>query len=129
MKKAKKILTCICLIMLILLIPTNQSYALSELISGAQSFITTGEGLQNNALDQSSVIDMSNKILSVLIPFGSVAAVLVGAYLGIKFMAGSAEDKANVKEILIPYVVGCIIVFGGFTIWKLVVQVLAKSLV
>lgn len=130
MKKAKKMLICICLVMLILLIPTSQSYALSDLISGADSFINKGETATgaSDTLSQSSVVDMSNKILGVLIPLGSVVAVLMAGYLGIKFMTGGAEDKANVKEMLVPYVVGCIVVFGGFTMWKLVVQVLGGAL-
>lgn len=130
MKKAKKMLICICLVMLILLIPTSQSYALSDLISGADSFITKGETATgaSDTLSQTSVVDMSNKILGVLIPLGSVVAVLMAGYLGIKFMTGGAEDKANVKEMLVPYIVGCIVVFGGFTMWKLVVQVLGGAL-
>ena len=130
MKKEKKMLICICLVMLILLIPTSQSYALSDLISGADSFITKGVQAPgaDDTLSKTSVVEMSNKILGVLIPLGSVVAVLMAAYLGIKFMTGGAEDKANVKEMLIPYVVGCIVVFGGFTMWKLVVEVLGNAL-
>lgn len=130
MKKARKILICICLVMLVTLIPTSQVYALSDLISGADSFITKGETATgaDDTLSQTSVVDMSNKILGVLIPFGSVVAVLMAAYLGIKFMTGAAEDQAKVKEMLVPYIVGCIVVFGGFTMWKLVVQVLGGAL-
>ena len=39
-------------------------------------------------------------------------------------MISSAEEKAEVKKMLIPYIVGCIVVFGGFGIWKLVVNIL-----
>ncbi len=31
---------------------------------------------------------------------------------------GSVEAKAQIKEKLIPYVVGCAIMFGAFGIWK-----------
>ena len=43
--------------------------------------------------------------------------------LGIKFMAASAEDKAKIKESMIPYVVGCIVIYGAFFIWKLAIMV------
>lgn len=36
-------------------------------------------------------------------------------------MMASAEDKAKVKESLLPFVVGCVVVFGSFGIWKLLV--------
>ena len=39
-------------------------------------------------------------------------------------MLGSVEEKADIKGLLIPYIVGCIIIFGAFAIWKLVVDIL-----
>ncbi|MCI8481836.1 MAG: hypothetical protein HFJ27_01800 [Clostridia bacterium] len=50
---------------------------------------------------------------------------MIGMYLGIKFMISSAEDKAKVKEALIPYIAGCVVVFGAFTIWRLVILLLS----
>ena len=53
----------------------------------------------DDTLSKTSVVEMSNKILGVLIPLGSVVAVLMAAYLGIKFMTGGAErQKQNVKR-------------------------------
>ena len=48
---------------------------------------------------------------------------LVGTIIGIQFMLASAEDKAKVKEALVPYVVGCIVIFGAFTIWSIAVNI------
>ena len=42
-------------------------------------------------------------------------------------MVGGAEEKANIKEVLVPYVVGCIVIFGAFAIWKLIVTILGYS--
>ena len=39
-------------------------------------------------------------------------------------MAGSVEQKAKVKDALVPYIVGCIVIFGAFGIWKLVLTLL-----
>ena len=39
---------------------------------------------------------------------------------------GSVSEKANVKETLIPYIAGCIVIFGAFGIWKLVVTIMSK---
>lgn len=47
---------------------------------------------------------------------------IVGIIIGIQFMVASAEDKAKVKEALVPYVVGCIVIFGAFTIWSIAVN-------
>ena len=53
-----------------------------------------------------------------------VIAVIVGIILGIKYMMASSEDKAQIKETLIPYVVSCVIMFGAFTIWKIVITII-----
>lgn len=47
---------------------------------------------------------------------------IVGTIIGIQFLVASAEDKAKMKESLIPYIAGCIVIFGAFTIWSAVVH-------
>ena len=38
-------------------------------------------------------------------------------------MVGGAEGQAKVKEMLVPFIVGCVIVFGGFGFWKIAVTI------
>ena len=54
--------------------------------------------------------------------------MLVGAVLGIKIMVATVEEKAKIKELMVPYIVGCIVMFSAFTIWKIVVTIGNKSL-
>jgi len=122
MMRKTKILITLIMIFIMFLIPSNRSYALGQIMSGADAFISTGEA-GTETLEVNSVKEMSNNILSVLIPVGVIVAVLIAAYLGIKFMTGSVADQAKVKETLVPYVVGCIIIFGAFAIWELVINV------
>ena len=35
--------------------------------------------------------------------------------------AGTA-DRASYKETMIPYVIGCLVIFSAFTLWKIVVE-------
>ncbi len=39
-------------------------------------------------------------------------------------MMEGAEGKAEVQKALVPYVIGCVVIFGAFAIWKIVVTVL-----
>ena len=39
-------------------------------------------------------------------------------------MVGSVDQKAKVKDSLNPYIVGCIVIFGAFGIWKIVLTIL-----
>lgn len=71
-----------------------------------------------------SLQNFSKTMYNILLTIGIFVAVVVGGIIGIKLMASSAEGKAEAKALLIPYVVGCVVVFGGFGIWKLVVTLL-----
>ena len=47
---------------------------------------------------------------------GSIISVLVLVILGIKYMMGSAEEKAEYKKTMIPYLIGAILVFAASNI-------------
>jgi len=68
----------------------------------------------------------ANSIYNILLAIGTILTVIVGVVLGIQYMAASAEDKAKIKEKMIPYVVGCIVIYGAFGIWYFVVTVLGQ---
>ena len=58
---------------------------------------------------------------------GVIVAVIGIIFLGIKYMTGAAEEQAKVKETLIPFVIGCIVVFGAFAIWSAVVNIIQNA--
>lgn len=95
--------------------------ATGEIISGADDFIQTGS--QGSPIDADNLKNLSDTIYNILLVIGTVLAVIVGMILGIKFVTGSVEQKSKVKETLIPYIIGCIIIFGAFGIWKIVVNI------
>lgn len=95
-----------------------------EVIGEADSFISTGEGKANGIITEEKMKELSNTIYNILLVIAIVVAVLIGAVLGLKFIMEGVEGKAEVQKALVPYVVGCIVSFGAFTIWKVVVIVL-----
>lgn len=90
--------------------------------SDADKFLNKGKKGQNefNTTEFKTNIDA---IYNILVIIGTVLAVIIGGVLGIKFMLASAEDKAKIKEALIPYIVGCVVIFGAFRIWAIVVKI------
>ena len=66
-------------------------------------------------------------ISSCLFIVAIITAVIVGLVIAIKFITGSVIEKAEVKETLTPYIAGCVVVFGAFGIWKLVVTILNQT--
>lgn len=81
----------------------------------------------SNTIKESQLKETSNFIFKLLMAIGIVVMLLVGTIIGIQFMVASAEDKAKVKEALIPYVIGCGVIFGAFTIWSIAVNLLQNS--
>ena len=48
--------------------------------------------------------------------------------MGINFMVQSVEDKAKIKESMIPWVIGIIISFGAFGIWQITINIFTTNL-
>lgn len=94
--------------------------SLEDMVNDADSFVNTGTAQYN----QESMQNFSKTIYNIMFTIGIFAAVIVGGVIGIRLMISSASEKAEAKKLLVPYVVGCVVVFGGFGIWKLVVTIL-----
>ncbi len=97
--------------------------SVSGIIDGGSSFIKDGEG-QESPITSDKTQELTNDLYNILFFVGLVLALIIGMILGMQFMTGSVEQKAKVKDALIPYIVGCVVVFGAFGIWKLVVTIL-----
>lgn len=97
--------------------------SLDDVIGDAEGFLSKGD---SNKITANSLQDFSNTFYNILLTIGIIVAVIVGLVIGVRFMVGGAEDKANVKEILVPYIAGCVIVFGAFAIWKIAVIILQQ---
>ena len=125
----KKIIINILSIILILFLLINicpikvQAINLDGIMSGADDFIEKGKN-SNTTIDDKQLHDTSSLIYNILLGVSMTIAVIVGIILGIKFMMASSEEKAQLKEALIPYVVSCVIMFGTFTIWKIVITII-----
>lgn len=114
----------------------NQSEGLDDMIKDAQKFesekgatVGSESGLNGNQsqtfkLNTGALQEFSSNLFSILLITATVISVFVGIYIGIKYMVGSVEEKADYKKMLLPYVAGCLAVYGALGIWKLVVTVL-----
>lgn len=102
---------------------TNAEESLDDVVSDADDFINVGneDVLQSNSLE-----NFSKTMYNILLAIGIAVAVIVGGIIGIKLMSAGIEEKADAKKLLVPYFVGCIVVFGAFGIWKLVVTILSS---
>lgn len=86
---------------------------------------TTTTGISPNSLtaNYSGTTDIQTvgqKIMGIISTIAVVVAVIVLMVLGIKYMMGSAEEKAEYKKTMIPYLVGAILVFAAVPIANMV---------
>ncbi len=109
MKKTNKLIVVLSIIFCILAIGV-MSYATSagDVLSGL-----TGEGANVNT---EGITNLGNSIVAVVRIVGIVVAVVILLVLGIKYMMGSAEEKAEYKKSMIPYIVGAVLIFASTTI-------------
>lgn len=98
----------------------NSEESLEDMISDADSFVKEGELKYNDTALQ----NFSKTFYNIMLTIGVFAAVIVGGILGIRIMLASASERADAKKMLVPYAVGCFIIFGGFGIWKIVLTIL-----
>ena len=73
------------------------------------------------SIDTSATIDMTlaneakpigDKLTGALKVIGTFVAVGTTMYIGIKYMLGSAEERAEYKKTMLPYFVGAILIFA-----------------
>lgn len=62
--------------------------------------------------DMDEVVDAAGIIVSVIRTFGIIVSVVVLLVMGIKYMMGSVEEKADYKTSMRPYLIGVLIFFG-----------------
>lgn len=128
----KNILFRILMVILILIsflfinMPKNYAGSISEAIQGADDFIQAGINDTHPTIDNDDLETLSDMLYNAVLVVAIIIAVIFGLVIGIKFMTGSVEQKAEVKKTLIPYIAGCVVIFGAFTIWKLVVNLLSQ---
>ena len=124
-----KILVIIFTVLSIFTIYTHsvQASSLSEAIGGADDFIQSGIKDKSPAISEDNLQGMSNMLYNTLLVIATIIAVIVGLVIAIQFMTGSVGERAKIKETLIPYIAGCIVIFGAFGIWKLVVSILSQA--
>ena len=120
MRKKLRIISILIMAIMLMMMFTTVVCAASG--TGAAS---GAESALNNitiSYDNGTVTDMGGKIASVISTVGVVVAVVVLLILGIKYMMGSASEKAEYKKTMIPYLVGAILVFAASAITKVVIS-------
>ena len=103
MKKTMKIVSTLLLVAMLCMIGT-QVFASNP----TGGFINPSD-LSGTAVQQGSMQEVGNTLIGIIQAVGSIIAVIILLILGIKYMMGSAEEKAEYKKTMLPYLVGAVI--------------------
>lgn len=122
MKSMVKRIILILIVLMLLFSINSKIFAWSNIILDGKNFIDQADA-SKTSVSTSALQGVSGYLYNILLAAGVVVAVIVATVLGVQFMLGGAEGQAKVKEMILPFVVGCIIVFGGFGLWKIAITV------
>ncbi len=127
MKKIKKVIISIVMINLIfsLILFIPKSYALQH-DGGGQTSSSWVDGLgdldkyKGDNIGSQKLQDKANVILGAIQAIGTVASVAMLIVIGIKYMLGSVEERAEYKKTLVPYLIGAFLLFTGSLVPQLI---------
>ncbi len=80
----------------------------------------------DGTVETSSLTTVGNNVVTIINVVGIVIAVIILLIIGIKYMIGSASEKAEYKKTMIPYIVGAVLIFAGTSLVR-VIYSLANS--
>jgi len=67
-------------------------------------------------VDMSSGKDLAGKVLAFIRNVAVIGGVIIIAILGVKYMMGSLEEKADYKKSFVPLIIGIVVVMSATTI-------------
>lgn len=105
MKKAYKVISIAMIAIMLVCTLSTTLYALSP--SDVKASSTSAD---------TQIQSIGGKILSAVTTAGIVLSVIMLAVLGVKYMMGSAEEKAEYKKSMMPYLIGAVLIFAASTI-------------
>ena len=123
----KKITLIILIVAMIFCIPFKvEATSLGDIKDGGDIFTSSADN--KTYFNEKHQINAVNSLYFILLGIGIILAITIGIILGIEFITTGVEGQAKVKEKILPYIIGCIVIFGGFGIWRFVLNISSNAL-
>lgn len=129
-KTIKIILVLLISILLIFSIPIysnasgeTEKSTLDTIISSGDSFLDDGNDSLAATPSESSLKKLSNTVSGILLTIAVAVTLISAAVMGINFVVQSVEDKAKIKESMVPWIIGIFISFGAYGIWRITMSI------
>mgnify|MGYP002571555798 CR=1 FL=1 len=105
-------------IMVALLVSFTLFFAVAQptMVLAADPSTITGEINNTDSKAQKEMTGIASKVTGFIWVLSIIVAVVVVMYTGLKFIVGSANEKAEYKKTMIPYIIGAVLLFAATTI-------------
>lgn len=110
-KEVRKVFIIIAIVLFLLIVFSNFIFATDQIVNNLNAYNTNGENVN---------IPLIGKIIGIIRLVGTILSVVVLMIIGIKYMFGSVEEKADYKKTLIPYIIGAVLLFAGTNLVQIV---------
>ena len=108
MNKTVKIITILLLAIMIINFLTNITMAADDLLEPGN--------LSPTAVNTGNLESTAGKVMGFIRNIAVIASVIILMVLGVKFMLGSVEEKAEYKKSFMPLIVGIVLVVAATSI-------------
>ena len=105
-KNIKKMIIIFIMICMYIIMINNYSFSFVLNPGGYEPASTT------DASQTTQLQNIANDIISPLRFIGTIVSVIALMIIGVKYMLGSVEEKAEYKKTMKPYIIGAIMLFG-----------------
>lgn len=116
MKNKMKLISMVVVIMIMILTLLSAVYEVKADFNPGDIINKVGTEANTTNVDTTSLNAKAGKILAYIRNIAVIAGVIVITILGVKYMTGSLEEKAEYKKSFIPLIVGIIVIMAATAI-------------
>ncbi len=77
-----------------------------------------------SGISMAKAIEIFLPIGRVLVGIASIVLVVVGLIMGVKYMISGSNEKAQLKQKLIYYIISIVLVYGAVGIFSLIINIM-----
>ena len=98
--------------------------SLSSLFNRANLFIETGKS--GDTIDDNDLTGPAVAIGQLLMGIAIIVLLIVTIVMAIKYMVADPGEQAKLKQQLVGLAISAAVIFGAFTIWQVLVNILTN---
>lgn len=105
---------------------SKAEFSIDGIFSGADDFLAQGSQSEAQGINDNELNGISKVVSGILLTIAIAVTVISIAVMGVNFAIQTVEEKAKIKEAMVPWVIGIFVSFGAYGIWKLVMNIFYK---